>query len=56
MRKREEMHLVKDGNAFYEVDEICMRNGLNKNVNEGNEQNYNWKKQQGKYPYRNRMK
>lgn len=34
MRKREEMHLVKDGNAFYEVDEVCMRSGLNKRENE----------------------
>lgn len=35
MERNEEMRLVKDGNAFYEVDEACLRAGLNKRENEG---------------------
>ena len=40
MEKKEETRLVKDGNAFYEVDEVCMRAGLNRGENEGKEKSY----------------
>lgn len=55
MENREEMHLVKDGNAFYEVDEVCMRNGLNREENEGHEKNTS-RQQRNKNSYRNNIK
>lgn len=54
MEKERQMRLMREGNAFYEVDEECLRKGLNREEMEEERRNERGEPQPGRYNYRNR--